>query len=130
VERLAIAATSRSPEISFDFDRNVFAIKGESYPEDVTEFYGPLVEQLTAHFARAPKGGAIVFRFELVYFNSSTAKIILGLFTLLEEAAGRGTQVTITWAYEEGDDNVRELGEEFSEELSRAAFVAQEVPIA
>jgi hypothetical protein len=51
------------------------------------------------------------------------------LFEALEEAAVSGNQVVITWVYEAGDDNIRELGEEFSEELSSARFILEEQAI-
>ena len=73
MEDIRIEATERTPEIDFNFDQGVFSIKKESYPEDVTEFYGPVIEQLNS-WIEAQKGSDIVFNFELIYFNSSTAK--------------------------------------------------------
>jgi hypothetical protein len=46
---------------------------------------------------------------------------------LLEETA-QDNQTTITWAYEEGDDAMQEMGEEFAEDLERAQFVLTEMP--
>jgi hypothetical protein len=40
-DKLDIEATSRTPAVSFDFAGHRLKIAGESYPEDVTEFYGP-----------------------------------------------------------------------------------------
>jgi formyltetrahydrofolate synthetase len=128
METISIGATTRSPAIEFNFKNNSYVIKGESYPEDVTAFYGPLMEKLEAHVSGL-KGATIGFRFELVYFNSSTAKILMRLFELLEAAATRSNQVVITWVYEEGDDNIKELAEEFAEELKKAKFVFEEVPV-
>lgn len=128
MDNIAIEATERSPLIEFDFASNEYLIKGESYPEDVTEFYGPLMQKLEPHL-RAASGTDISFVFDLIYFNSSTAKILMGLFDLLDEVAGDGNDVKVTWKYEEGDDNMEELGEEFGEELEHAAFVLTSVPI-
>lgn len=118
---LSVSATERSPEITFDFGNNVFLIKGESYPEDVKEFYGPPVEQLEKHLD-ALKGAEVSFTFEFVYFNSSTAKILMNLFDLLDATAMRGNKVTVTWGFEAEDDNMEELGEEFGEDLEYAKF--------
>jgi hypothetical protein len=63
-----------------------------------------------------------VCQFKLKYFNSSSAKVLLDLFMAIETAAERGNKLTIEWHYAEDDDNMRELGEEFSEELSQAEF--------
>ena len=38
MESLKVAATDRSPSVSFDFDHHHLKIKGESYPEDVSTF--------------------------------------------------------------------------------------------
>lgn len=111
----------RSPDISFDFANNSFSIRGESYPEDVNEFYGPIVEKLEEHLTNLKKS-EVIFLFELIYFNSSTAKILMGLFEMLDEAAENGSTVHIVWAYEEDDDNMEELGEEFCEDLEHATY--------
>lgn len=128
MEKVSIDATERSPAVEFDFEGNTFLVKGESYPEDVTDFYGPLMDQLEPHL-REQSGATISFVFDLIYFNSSSAKILMGLFDLLEEVASDGNDVTVTWNYEEGDDNMQELGEEFGEELEHASFILSEVPI-
>lgn len=126
MDSVNIEATERSPAIVFDFAANRFVIQGESYPEDVNAFYGPLLEKLTSHFV--PLNGAeIHFTFSMVYFNSSTAKILMTLFEMLEETA-QDNQTTITWAYEEDDEAMQEMGEEFAEDLERAQFVLTEIP--
>src|SRR5260370_3262898 len=121
-----IAKTARTPQVDFDFVSNQFVIAGESYPEDVSAFYGPLLQKMT-DFLVGLSNAEIGFRFELIYFNSSTAKIVMELFEALEEAAVSGNQVVITWVHEAGDDNIKELGEEFAEELAEARFVLDEI---
>ena len=128
MDPINIAQTARTPRIEFDFESNKFIIAGESYPEDVSTFYGPLLEKFTT-FLNASSDAQISFRFQLIYFNSSTAKILMELFEALEEAAGSGNQVVITWVHEAGDDNIKELGEEFAEELSNASFILEEIAI-
>ncbi|WP_130470231.1 DUF1987 domain-containing protein [Candidatus Magnetaquicoccus inordinatus] len=120
METIHVEATERTPEIHFDFARNHFAIRGESYPEDVAEFYGPKVRSLAAHVGQL-QGASIEFHFELIYFNSSSAKVLIGLFDLLDEAAEKN-QVEIQWHYEADDANMEELGEEFGEDVSHATF--------
>ncbi|SCA55556.1 conserved hypothetical protein [Candidatus Terasakiella magnetica] len=115
------AATERSPEILFNFDENSFLIKGESYPEDVNEFYGPLMDALEKHLS-SQESSTLHFQFELIYFNSSTAKILMGIFDLLDESAENGCNVQIKWLFEEDDDNMEELGEEYGEDLEHAEF--------
>ena len=68
------------------------------------------------------EGAQVHFTFEFVYFNSSTAKVVMNLFDLLDSTAERGNAVTIIWAFEKDDDNMEELGEEFGEDLEHATF--------
>lgn len=123
-----IEAKERSPEITFDFEANLFSVKGESYPEDVTEFYGPIVGELESHLGGL-SDATVTFEFELIYFNSSTAKVLMGLFDLLDETANNGNDVTITWIYEEDDENMMEMGEEFGEDLLHANFQLKKIPV-
>jgi len=116
-----IEATERSPEVHFDFKSNIFHLKGESYPEDTKEFYGPPITHLQDHLG-VLENATVQFTFYFMYFNSSTAKIIMGLFDMLDGAASRGNTVEIVWAFEKDDDNSEELGEEFGEDLEHAAF--------
>jgi hypothetical protein len=121
MEHIKIEATDRSPEIDFNFDANVFTIRGESYPEDVTAFYGEIIDNLESHL-EGLEGGTVEFNFELIYFNSSTAKVLMGLFDTLEETAEGAVDVVVNWYYDEEDDTMEELGEEFAEDLEHATF--------
>lgn len=126
MDTIQIEATERSPAVEFNFGKNTFLIKGESYPEDVTAFYGPILEKLEKHL-KEQNSSAIQFTFDLIYFNSSTAKVLMGLFETLDEAA-ENNEVTVVWNYEEDDDNMEEMGEEFGEDLVNAKFVLKEIP--
>jgi hypothetical protein len=126
MSNLNIAATDRSPEIDFDFEHNLLRLKGESYPEDVSAFYGPVFAALDEYLAQLGNGSCS-FEFELIYFNSSSAKAIMSLLEKLDEAASGGASVTVTWHYDEEDDTMLELGEEFAEDLEHAEFHLQKL---
>jgi SiaC family regulatory phosphoprotein len=119
--KLKIPATDRSPEVDFDFDNHRLRLRGESYPEDVAAFYGPVFEALDGYLDQL-RSGTCALDVELIYFNSSSAKAIMSLLEKLDEAAERITSVTINWYYDEEDDTMRELGEEFGEDLEHAEF--------
>jgi len=124
MDNIQIDATDRSPKVDFDFGKSVFLLEGESYPENVSEFFGPVIDKLSEHLKglRDAGSGTVEFNFKLIYFNSSSAKVMMGLFDSLEEAAADGVDVTINWYFEEDDDNMEELGEEFGEDLESATF--------
>jgi len=121
MQNLVIPATARTPAIHFDFSSNHLKISGESYPEDVTEFYKPVFSALDTYLATLASGSCR-FDFELIYINSSSAKAILMLMDKLDAAAANGASVDVYWFYDVEDDTMQELGEEFGEDLESAKF--------
>ena len=95
MDNIKITATDRSPEIDFDFENNIFLIQDESYPEDVPAFYGPILDRLEEHL-ESLNGAIVRIGLELIYFNSSTAKVLMGLFETLDEVTEDGNEVLIT----------------------------------
>ena len=121
MDNMKIERTERSPEIDFNFEGNVFSLRGESYPEDVPSFFGPYISALETHLGGLSSGN-VAFNFEMTYFNSTSAKVIMKLFDLLEKTAAKGVSVTVNWLFDPEDDNMEELGEEFGEDLEVATF--------
>lgn len=121
MERLTVEATENSPAIDFDFEAGRFSITGESYPENVASFFNDIMSKLHSYL-EDKSDGRIEFIFELIYFNSSTAKVLMEIFDSLEEAALRGVDVIVNWRYDPDDDMMMELGEEFAEDLDKATF--------
>jgi hypothetical protein len=121
MNNLNIAATARTPEISLDLASLTCKIEGESYPEDTVKFYTPALASIWS-FLETRHASPVTFMFKLKYFNSSSAKVLIELFHALESSAKLGNVVNVQWHFISDDDNMRELGEEFSEELSSANF--------
>jgi SiaC family regulatory phosphoprotein len=121
MQNLEIPATPRTPAVLFDFGQHQLKIKGESYPEDVTEFYGPVFSAPDTYLANLGEGQCR-FDFELIYLNSSSAKAIMMLMDKLDLAASKGATVDVYWHYDKEDDTMQELGEEFGEDLENAKF--------
>lgn len=121
MQNLEIPATARTPAVKFDFGQSHLKLVGESYPEDVTEFYNPIFASLDAYLA-ALGDGKCRFDFELIYLNSSSAKAIMMLMDKLDAAAANGATVDVYWYYDKEDDTMQELGEEFGEDLASAEF--------
>lgn len=127
MKNLSIPASARTPAIDFDFGNNQLKLSGESYPEDVTEFYQPVFSALDAYLAALGQGSCR-FDFELIYFNSSSAKAVMMLMDKLDAAAAKGATIDIYWFYDEEDDTMQELGEEFGEDLENAKFHLEKIP--
>ncbi|MCW9034225.1 MAG: DUF1987 domain-containing protein [Alphaproteobacteria bacterium] len=121
MKNIKIEATEHSPEVDFNFKTNVFSLSGESHFKEVPDFFGPPINQLKEHLS-SHNGVNITFNFELIYFNDSSAKILMELFEMLDEAAKKGSRVVINWVYDEDDGNTKEIGEELGEDLEHATF--------
>lgn len=120
LEAIIIEASESAPSIRFDPDAGALAICGESYPEDAFAFFNPLMNAIETFLAAKPQ--RFHAELELIYFNSSTSKVLMDLFDLLEDAANTGVTVTVDWRYHTQNDVARENGEEFREDLDQVAF--------
>ena len=110
---LKIHATDDSPEILFDIENKVFEISGKSLPEDVNEFYGPVMDWLTEYSGNPlPE---TTFNFKFHYFNTASSKIILDILLILEDIYKNENDVKVKWFYPDYDEDMREAGEEYSE---------------
>jgi hypothetical protein len=128
MRNLSIPASARTPAIDFDFGKNHLKLSGESYPEDVTEFYNPIFSALDAYLGELGPSSSCRVDFELVYINSSSAKAVMMLMDKLDAAASNGATVDVYWFYDEEDDTMQELGEEFGEDLENAKFHLEKMP--
>ncbi len=126
MDTIHIAATESTPEIILDFNQNEFLIKGESYPENVTKCYGEVFDTLKQHLNSLSQS-SFTATFELIYFNSSSVKVIMNLFDILDECACNGNEINIIWNYQEEDETIEEFGEEFGEDLEYAKFTMNSI---
>jgi len=108
---LLIARTTETPRVDFNPQSGLLKIEGRSWPEDVAPFYSPLVDWFTEYVESAPE--RTDFYVTLEYFNSATSKMIYKLFMILTELAHKGSNVTIHWCYQEEDEEMAEVGEEY-----------------
>ena len=121
MENLFIEGTERTPNIEFDYSKNKLVISGEAYPENNEEFYKPIFDSLQSYLEIESKD-EISFHFKLIYFNSSSARVIMKLFDLLDGIAEKGRKVNIEWHYQKEDDSMEEFGEDYSEDIEFASF--------
>lgn len=122
MEDLFLAATQSSPEIQFIYSENKLIIKGKSYMENTAKFYDPVFVWLTGYLAQA-QGQQIEVHLSIVYFNSSSFKVFMNLFDLLDDAAENNkNSITVHWFYDAEDDMSQEYGEEFREDLRHLTF--------
>ncbi len=121
MKNLKIDETKYTPEMTFDPETLVIAIKGKSYPENTEEFYKPAFEWLEKNLSDLGKKGLTV-NLELIYFNSSSSKALMNFFDMLEESVDNGDNITVNWMYEEDNESILEYGEEFLEDIETLPF--------
>ena len=109
---LTVASTPNTPTIEFDSANGVLTIAGKSIAEDSQEFYRPLIEALKEYKIKPCLQTTV--NLKLVYFNTSSSKSILDVLRLLESLKS-DSEVTINWYYEKEDEDMLEVGEDYSE---------------
>ena len=111
MQDLQLSATERTPEIKFSTSEKTIFISGESYPEDVSSFYGELI-QICESLSSSDLDSLNV-TVSLIYMNSSSVKAFYRIFEGLDKAKKDGKSITLTWECQDDDDIIEELGEDF-----------------
>ena len=117
---LHTAATDRTPEISLTYQPLKLLIQGESFPEDVSAFYGQVINAINALQTQAK--GALQVEMSMIYINSSSIKAMYRIFEGLDTYRKTGNQVEVVWKAEEDDDIMQELGEDFKDRFQELIF--------
>ena len=120
MEKLYLEATKTTPEVRFDPYLNVLDIKGESYPENTAEFYKSVFDWLH-QYIDDKQDVTIVFNIELMYFNSSTSKVLMDFFDIMDAVATKNT-IEVNWIYDTEDEDNLEYGQDFQEDLVNIRF--------
>ena len=110
---LHIAATDRTPEIQLSAAQGIFSMRGESFPEDVAAFYGQVIMAIDAMASSIQ--GPLKVDVAMVYINSSSIKAMFRIFEGLENVRKHGHPLSITWHFQDDDDIMQELGEDFKD---------------
>ena len=110
---LLINSTKSTPLVSLEYERGSLLLAGKSLPEESISFYSKieagLQEYINKYFNKP-----LVITCEFEYVNSSSSKLV---FSLLKKAVQNLIDVKIIWSYEEDDDDMKELGEDFQDIL-------------
>ena len=117
--RLERQKTGSTPYVLIDEESNYLKLEGESFHENVAEFFKDvsywLCDFLKTDFDR------FTFDCELSYFNSSTAKLLLNMLMDMD-ASPRAKNIVVNWITTEDNDIIIECGEDFQEDLDALQF--------
>ena len=113
MKNINIVKTVSSPEIITNFNNKEITIIGESYPENPFKFYEPLIEFLS-EYIKTEK--SLSLSIDLVYYNSSTTKVLFDIFDILDES---NLTIDIKWIYDISNELAVENGEDYIEDYPK-----------
>ncbi|MDD3567210.1 MAG: DUF1987 domain-containing protein [Bacteroidales bacterium] len=121
MQKLELKETLTSPYVLLNADGGEIRIEGRSIPENVIDFYHPILSWID-QYAQNPKDETKVF-FKLEYFNTSSSK---RLFDIMKKVEALTTQqekkVSIYWYYEEDDEDIYFAGNDYKALISKVDF--------
>lgn len=112
--------TGSTPYILIDEEKRYMKFEGESFHENVVEFYSEVGSWLKIFLDT--DFGVFTFDCELKYFNSSTAKLLLNLLMEMDRHSVDGNKVIVNWITTEDNEIITECGEDFEEEIENLEF--------
>lgn len=110
-ERFQIVGTEEVPNIILDAENGIFEITGRSFPENVERLFTPIIEWLKEYIT--DPNPTTDFKFQLEYFNSSSARKIIEILFVLEKLEETNNNVKIIWCYSAEDEMIKAKGMEF-----------------
>lgn len=113
MEAKRIEGTDESPEVILDKATNEFVFKGKSLPEDVKEFYNPILAWIE-DYAKNPNDNTVV-EFNMEYFNSASSKQILDVLERFAVVKELGKEVSVKWHYMEDDEDMEDAGDSYAD---------------
>jgi len=121
MQLLKIDETKLTPAVSLDPHNHLLEIVGSIYPENVSEFFGPIQAWVNEYMLQKNEGKTKVL-LNLSYLNSSASKQMWDLVEKMEQLAIRGVLVELVWQYDHEDDLMQEFGEELVEDFKKIEF--------
>lgn len=112
--------TGSTPYVLIDEEKGYMKFEGESFHENVIEFFGDINNWLSEYLET--DFGKFTFDCELEYFNSSTAKLLLNIIFDIDEHTTEKNKTVINWITSGDNEIITECGEDFKEEVENTEF--------
>lgn len=105
-----IRSSRVTPSIYFNPAKGIFDMRGKSSPENPLAFYNYVLESLDSYAESGTAKMTANLAFE--YFNTSSSKCLYIFMKKLSKIDEMGKKVIINWYFEEGDEDMKEAGED------------------
>ncbi|MGC9342837.1 MAG: DUF1987 domain-containing protein [Bacteroidales bacterium] len=127
MEKIIIEGSHKTPHMIADPGNGQIEIKGRSNPENSAEFYQPLINWLDIYLEQNLGGATLTI--DLEHFNTSSSKCIMDVLKRLKKLSNNHKSVSITWYYEEDDEEMLEAAETY-ESMTEMEFkkISKKVP--
>ncbi len=112
--------TNVTPYVSFNPESGEFVIKGRSIPENAEMFYSSILGWLECLCDDPPV--KIVLTLQLEFLNIASSKRLLFILYRLLEARAKGSRVMVRWCYDERDQDMLEVGEDYAQMVTDIPF--------
>ncbi|MGE0636335.1 MAG: DUF1987 domain-containing protein [Bacteroidia bacterium] len=109
---LKIQPTTKTPAVEFNSNAGELRISGKSIAENPADFFEPVLEKIKQY--KQKPGYQTNIHIALEYFNTGSSRSLLEILQTLEPLKST-SEVTIHWYYEKQDDDMLEIGNDFSE---------------
>ena len=110
---LIIKGSHETPEVLFNKETGEFSISGKSLPEDVKEFYTPIISWVN-QYSESPNPETIL-KVKMDYFNTASSKMLLEIFERIKDIYDAGHKVGIDWYFQEDDEDMQDAGEDYAD---------------
>lgn len=107
LKAIEIKPTRVTPEVSFS--EGLLSIKGRSITETSADFYKPLIEWVEKYVEETNLSTRVVLSFDFI--NTGSTKWLYSIIKHLSRYRDVHTNLRIEWFYENGDDELYELGQ-------------------
>ena len=108
-----IKETVDSPKILLDAEKATFLIDGPSYPEDAYDVYDTVLDWIKQNDYLL--NNELVCHFKFNVLSSASRKMVYEILLELEKLHKANDGILISWHYEKFDEDMLEVGEDFSE---------------
>ena len=115
MKNISKEATRETLKVDCDIHTGEISLEGISYPQDAADFFEPISEWLDSYIHEI--ANPVILNVKVSYLNSSSTKFLFELIDKMEEYFIQGGEACVNWYYLEDDEDIKEAGLEFKEDL-------------
>jgi len=115
MNNLKINAGKDTLSVACDSTTGIIEMSGISYPQDAADFFNPVFDWLETYINEV--AGQVLLNLYIDYLNTSSTKCLFDFIDGLEDYYKLGNTVQVNWYHEPYDEDMKETGLEFQEDI-------------